>query len=41
MEAVRRYNAGQEAHHRKLMFQEAFLALLKGEIGYEERHLWK
>jgi putative transposase len=38
---VRRYVAGQ-AHHRKLTFQEEFLALLKAhEIEYEERYLSK
>jgi putative transposase len=42
MEAVRRYIAGQEAHHRKVTFQEEFLALLKAhEIEYDERYLWK
>jgi putative transposase len=42
METVRRYIAGQEAHHRKLSFQEEFLALLKAhEIEYDERYLWK
>jgi REP element-mobilizing transposase RayT len=42
METVRRYIAGQEAHHRKLTFQEEFLGLLKAhEIAYDERYLWK
>ena len=42
MEAVRRYIAGQEAHHRKVTFQEEFLALLKAhETEYDERYLWK
>jgi len=42
METVRRYIAGQEAHHRKLTFQEEFLALLKAhEIEYDERYIWK
>jgi REP element-mobilizing transposase RayT len=41
-EMVRRYIANQEAHHRKLTFQEEFLTLLKAhEIEYDERHLWK
>ena len=41
METVRRYIAGQEAHHRKLSFQEEYLALLKAhEIEYDERHIW-
>jgi len=42
METVRRYIAGQEAHHRKLTFQEEFLALLKAhEVEYDERYIWK
>ena len=42
MEAVRRYIVGQEAHHRKVMFQEEFLVLLKAhEIEYDEHYLWK
>jgi putative transposase len=41
-ETVRRYIANQEAHHRKLTFQEEFLTLLKAhEIEYDERYLWK
>jgi REP element-mobilizing transposase RayT len=33
---------GQEAHHRKMTFQEEFLALLKKHrIEYDERYLWK
>jgi len=41
-ETVRRYIASQEAHHRKLTFQEEFLALLKAhEIEYDPRHIWK
>ena len=36
------YITGQEAHHRKLTFQEEFLALLKKHrIEYDERYLWK
>jgi hypothetical protein len=39
---VRHYIANQEAHHRKLTFQEEFLALLKAhEIEYDEAYLWK
>jgi putative transposase len=42
METVRHYIAGQEAHHRKLRFQEELLALLRShEIEYDERYLWK
>ena len=41
-ETVRHYIANQEAHHRKLTFQEEFLTLLKAhEIEYDERYLWK
>jgi len=41
METVRRYIARQEAHHRKLTFEE-FLALLKAhKIEYDERYIWK
>jgi putative transposase len=40
METVRRYIAGQEAHHGN--FQEEFLALLKAhEIAYDEQYIWK
>ncbi len=36
------YIKGQEAHHRKMTFQEEFLALLKKHrIDYDERYLWK
>jgi REP element-mobilizing transposase RayT len=36
------YITGQEAHHRKLTFQEEFLALLKKHrIEYDEKYLWK
>ena len=42
METVRRYIARQEVRHRKLTFQEEFLALLKAhEIGYDPRYIWK
>ena len=35
------YIKGQEAHHRKMTFQEEFLALLKKHrIEYDERYLW-
>jgi putative transposase len=35
------YIKGQEKHHRKMMFQEEFLALLKKHrIEYDERYLW-
>jgi REP element-mobilizing transposase RayT len=36
------YIQGQEVHHRKMTFQEEFLALLKKHrIEYDERYLWK
>jgi len=36
------YIKGQEEHHRKMTFQEEFLALLKKHrIEYDERYLWK
>jgi REP element-mobilizing transposase RayT len=36
------YIKGQEKHHRKMTFQEEFLALLKKHrIEYDERYLWK
>ena len=36
------YIKGQEVHHRKMTFQEEFLALLKKHrIEYDERYLWK
>ncbi len=39
--SVAAYIAGQEAHHRKVTFQEEYLALLKRhEIEYDERYVW-
>ena len=36
------YIKNQEAHHRKMTFQDEFLALLKRHrIAYDERYLWK
>jgi len=36
------YIRGKETHHRKMTFQEEFLALLnKHRIEYDERYLWK
>ena len=36
-----RYIRNQEAHHRKMTFQEEFVALLKKHrIAYDERYLW-
>jgi len=35
------YIRDQEKHHRKMTFQEEFLALLKKHrITYDERYLW-
>ena len=36
------YIKSQETHHRKMTFQEEFLALLKKHhIAYDERYLWE
>ncbi len=36
------YIRGQAAHHRKMTFQEEYMALLKKHrIEYDERYLWK
>ena len=36
------YIENQEEHHRKMTFQEEFLALLKKHrIEYDERYLWE
>ena len=36
------YIRGQEVHHRKMTFQEEFLALLnRHRIEYDTRYLWK
>jgi putative transposase len=38
---VRRYVETQSAHHKKMSFQEEFLAYLKKyEIEYDERYIW-
>jgi len=40
-EAVARYIQEQEQHHRRMTFQEEFIALLKKHgIQYDERHIW-
>jgi hypothetical protein len=42
LERTIRYIKRQEEHHRKMSFQEEFLALLKKHrIPYDERHLWE
>ena len=39
--SVRNYVRGQEQHHRKMTFQEEFVAMLKKNgIEYDERYLW-
>jgi len=36
------YIKTQQEHHRKMTFEEEFLALLKKhQIGYDERYLWE
>ena len=42
LDKIIEYIKGQEAHHRKMTFQQEFLALLKKHrIEYDERYLWK
>jgi REP element-mobilizing transposase RayT len=42
LERTIRYIRGQEEHHRKMSFEEEFLALLKKHrIPYDERYLWE
>jgi REP element-mobilizing transposase RayT len=39
--AVSRYIATQEEHHKKMTFQEEYLAFLKKhKIAYDERYIW-
>ena len=39
---VRRYIANQEEHHRRMTFQEEFIALLKRHgIEFDKRYLWR
>jgi REP-associated tyrosine transposase len=41
LEAVRQYILRQEAHHKKVSFQEEFLSILrKYRVDYDERYLW-
>jgi REP element-mobilizing transposase RayT len=41
IQAVHRYIAAQEEHHRKISFQDEFRELLKRyEIGFDERYVW-
>ena len=40
-DSVLRYIAGQKEHHRKITFEEEFVAFLeKYNIEYDERYLW-
>ena len=39
--AVRDYIVGQEAHHRRISFQDEFRSLLtKYEVDFDERYVW-
>ena len=41
VEAVRNYIEGQEAHHRKVSFQDEFREFLRRyEIEFDERYVW-
>lgn len=41
VEAVRHYIVTQEEHHRRMSFQEEFIAFLRRhDIAYDERYLW-
>ena len=42
IEPVRQYILDQEAHHRKISFEEEFISILKAhEIDFIEKFLWK
>ena len=42
LDKIIHYIRNQEEHHRKMSFQEEFLALLKKHrIEYDERYLWE
>lgn len=42
VEAVSKYIAEQEEHHRKVTFQDEFVAFLKRHgVEYDERWIWK
>jgi len=42
LDRVTEYIKGQEGHHRKVTFQQEFLALLKKHrIAFDERYLWE
>jgi hypothetical protein len=41
VEGVRRYVLNQEEHHRRKIFQEEYVELLKASVvEYDERFLW-
>ena len=41
VDAVKRYIAGQEEHHRKVSFQDEFRQMLKRyEVAFDERFVW-
>jgi hypothetical protein len=40
-DAVKKYIANQEEHHRKKTFQEEYVEMLrKSGVDYDEKHLW-
>jgi hypothetical protein len=40
--AASRYIAAQEEHHKKLTFQQEYIAFLKkNKIAYDERYMWE
>lgn len=42
IEIVRRYLAGQKEHHKRMTFEEEFVALLKRhKIAFDERWIWQ
>jgi REP element-mobilizing transposase RayT len=42
LDKIVRYIENQETHHRKMTFQEEFIALLKKHgMSYDERYLWE
>jgi REP element-mobilizing transposase RayT len=42
LDKIVEYIRNQEAHHKKMTFQEEFLALLKKHrVAYDERYLWE
>jgi REP element-mobilizing transposase RayT len=41
IESVREYIAGQEEHHRKVLFQDEFRAFLRRyKVEFDERYVW-